>query len=407
MLSMQTKVQDRTESTPGQTFAASGTVQKKSLRRRIYEIIETGQGDDAASAIFEYFIIALILLNVAAFVAETVPRLRAEWGGWFHWFEVFSVAVFSIEYALRIWTAVEVPYLARATPWKARLKLARQPALIIDLLAFLPFYVSRFVPIDLRILRTLRLLRFLKLSRYSPAMYTLIRVLSNERKALLGACLLLATALLFSSTLMYYIEGDAQPDKFGSVPEAAWWAIATLTTVGYGDAAPITALGKLVGGFTMVTGLCILALPVAIISTGFAQELQRRDFVVTWSLMSRVPLLARLDAKEAAEIMPLLQAHNLPPNFEVVKKGSPGDAMYFIASGKLEKHADGARRTYAAGDVFGLGAMFEDETNDNAVVTASKCRLLKLHREDFHRLAAKQPRIASHIRDLASDFREP
>ncbi len=281
-----------------------------------------------------------------------------------------------------------------------------QPALLIDLAAILPFYLGSIIPIDLRILRTLRLLRFLKLTRYSPAMYTLMRVLTNERKALLGACLLLATALLFSATLMYYIEGEAQPDKFGSVPQAAWWAIATLTTVGYGDATPVTALGKFVGGITMVVGLCILALPVAIISTGFAQELQRRDFVVNWSLMSRVPLLARLDAKEAAEIMPLLQAHNLPANFEVVKKGARGDAMYFIASGRLDKHANDGRHTYSTGDVFGIDAMLEDNVHSDAVITASKCRLLKLQREDFHRLEATKPYLASHIRRLAIDFRD-
>lgn len=381
-------------------------LQHKALRKRIYEIIETGHGEDLASKIFDSFIVGLIILNVAAFVAETVPAVHAAWSRWFHGFEVFSVAVFTIEYALRIWTAVEVPYLARKRPWKARLDFAQQPALIIDLLAILPFYLSALFPVDLRILRTLRLLRFLKLSRYSPAMYTLMRVLSNERKALAGACLLLSMALLFSATLMYYIEGNAQPDKFGNIPEAAWWAIATLTTVGYGDVTPITALGKVVGGATMIVGLCILALPVAIISTGFAQELQRRDFVISWSLMSRVPLLARLDAKEAAEIMPLLEAHNLPPNFEVVKKGAPGDAMYFIASGKLEKLINGERHTYSAGDVFGVDAMFENGQHGGAVITASRCRLLKLQREDFHRLASKQPRVASHIRKLARDFRD-
>ena len=205
---------------------------------------------------------------------------------------------------------------------------------------------------------------------------------------------------------MYYVEGEAQPEKFGSVPDAAWWAIATLTTVGYGDATPVTALGKIVGGITMITGLCILALPVAIISTGFAQELQRRDFVVTWSLMSRVPLLARLDAREAAEIMPLLQAHNLPPNFEVVRKGAPGDAVYFIASGRLETRTDDGERVYVAGDVFGVAAMFDEGMHRDAVITSSKCRLLKLQRDDFHRLASKQPHIASHIRNLATDFRD-
>lgn len=378
---------------------------ERSLRRRIYEIIETGHGEERASRLFDAFIVTLILANVAGFVAETVPSIRAEWGIWLYRFEILSVAVFTVEYILRIWTAVEVPYLSQMPSWKARLIFARRPALLIDLFAILPFYLSSFFAIDLRVLRTLRLLRFLKLSRYSPAMYTLIRVLTNERKALLGAGLLLATVLLFSSTLMYYIEGEAQPDKFGSVPAAAWWSIATLTTVGYGDVAPITPLGKAFGGLTMIIGLCILALPVAIISTGFAQELHRRDFVVTWSLMSKVPLLARLDAKEAAEIMPLLQAHNFPPNVEIIQRGAPGDAMYFIASGKLSTDGEGGLRTYGAGDVFGAAAMFDNEIHRGAVTTASKCRLLKLQREDFHRLAAAQPGVASHIRDLAERAR--
>lgn len=377
----------------------------KTLRRRIYEIIEMGHGEDRASRYFDAFIVTLILLNVAAFVAETVPSIRVEWKPWLYDFEVLSVAIFTVEYALRLWTAVEVPYLSKMPPSKARLVFAKRPALLIDLFAILPFYLSSFFAIDLRVLRTLRLLRFLKLSRYSPAMYTLIRVLSNERRALLGAMLLLATALLFSSTLMYYIEGQAQPEKFGSVPAAAWWSVATLTTVGYGDTIPITALGKFVGGLTMIVGLCILALPVAIISTGFAQELHRRDFVVTWSLMSRVPLLAGLDAKEAAEIMPLLQAHNFPPNVEVIRKGAPGDAMYFIASGKVSENSDDGLQTYGAGEVFGITAMFGNDLHRSDVVTASKCRLLKLQREDFHRLAATKPRVASHLRDLAERLR--
>jgi voltage-gated potassium channel len=116
---------------------------------------------------------------------------------------------------------------------------------------------------------------------------------------------------------------------------AAYWAMTTLTTVGYGDATPITALGKLWSMATMLCGLCVLALPVAIISSGFAQEVGRRDFVVTWSLMSRIPLLAELDAREVAKVMPLLHAHNLPPNVEVIAEGEPCKAMYFVAAGQV------------------------------------------------------------------------
>lgn len=374
----------------------------RTLRRAIYETIEIGHGEDRVSQIFDAVIVSLIVLNVFAVVAETVPEIHKAYGSYLYAFEVLTIIVFTIEYLLRLWTAVEMPFVSRMKPWQARLKVAKSPALIIDLLAILPFYLHHLMPMDLGVLRMLRLLRFLKLSRYSPAMHTLIRVLRNERKALFGASLLLLTALLFSSTLMYHIESEAQPDKFGSIPASAWWAITTLTTVGYGDVTPITPLGRLLGGLTMVMGLCILALPVAIISTGFAQELQRRDFVVTWSMMSRVPLLSGLEASQVADIMPMLHAHNLPPNVEVVQKGTPGDAMYFVASGKVDHlHAEG-RKTFEAGEFFGAKAMLDNDVHPGSFITSSKVRLLKLHKEDFHRLEAKHPHVAAHIRKAAA-----
>lgn len=373
----------------------------KSLRRRVYEIIEVGRGEDRTSKLFDTFIVTLILLNVFAFAAETVPALEVRHRQWFWAFELFSVAVFTLEYAARLWVAVEMPFLARLSPIAARIQMARRPALIIDLLAFLPFYLSNLLAIDLRVLRILRLLRFLKLSRYSPAMDTLIRVLSNERRALLGAGLLLMAAVLFAASGMYYIEGATQPDKFGTVPDAAWWAIATLTTVGYGDVTPITPLGRFFGGFVMVAGLCILALPVAIISTGFAQEVNRRDFVINWSLMSRIPMLAELDAKAVAAIIPVLHAHNYPPNAQVMAAGSPGDAIYFIASGRVFRRSADSVREYGTGDVFGTVAMTKGDTHRGAFHTATKCRLLKLHREDFLRLDITHPALTSHIRQLA------
>lgn len=372
------------------------------LRRRIYAIVEGGQAERSESRLFDVFIVTLILANVAAFIAETVPHLATEYRPWFHFFEIFSVTVFTIEYALRLWTAVEVPFLSRLPAWKARLKLAIRPALIIDLLAFLPFYLGFLFALDLRVLRVLRLLRFLKLSRYSPAMHSLIRVISNERRALIGAGLLLVTAVLFAATGMYFIEGASQPEKFGSVPDAAWWAISTLTTVGYGDVTPATPLGRMFGAIVMVTGLCILALPVAIISTGFAQEVGRRDFVVTWSLMSRIPMFSELDASAVGTIMPLLHSHNLPPHVEVLAEGSEGRAMYFIASGKVCARSGSESETLGAGDVFGVVAMLDNDVQKGTFVTASRCRLLKLHREDFHRLAVANPEVAASIRQKAA-----
>lgn len=379
---------------------------KPTLRRRLYEILEIGHGDDRASRMVDALLIGLITLNIAAFAAETVPRLAAAYGPWFEAFEVFSVAVFTIEYALRIWVAVEVPFLSRLRAHQARLKFALRGNQLIDLIAILPFYLSMLTQIDLRVLRVLRLLRFLKLSRYSPAMHTLIRVISNERRALSGAALLLMAAILFAATGIYYIEHEIQPDKFGSVPDSAWWAIATLTTVGYGDVTPITPLGRMFGAIVMVFGLCILALPVAIISTGFAQEVNRRDFVVNWSLMSRIPILAELDAAHIAAIMPLLHAHNFPPNVEVIQNTSPGDALYFVASGRVDMRANGRSKAFLTGDLFGAAAMFHNDTHHGSFVTASKCRLLKLYKADFSRLEVVNPFVAQRIRSVAAQQSE-
>lgn len=375
----------------------------QTLRRRIYEILEVGHGEDLTSRAVDAFLIVMIVANVAAFCLETVPHIERDWGLWLHYFDLFSVAVFTCEYAARIWTAVEVPFLSRLTPWKARARFARRPYQVIDLLAILPFYVGHLFGLDLRMLRIFRLLRFLKLSRYSPAMHTLIRVLSAEAHVLTGAGILFITAVLFASTGIYYIEHAAQPEKFGSIPEAMWWAVATLSTVGYGDVAPVTALGRFFGSIVMVTGLCILALPVAIISTGFAQEMGRRNFVVTWSLMAKVPILAELDASQVETLMPLLHALTLPPHFEVAGHGRRVDAMYFIASGRVIMSAPGGRTMkFDTGDFFGMLAPQDKEMATISFVTGSKCRLLKLYGDDFHRLEIANPEVGAKIRRLAN-----
>ncbi len=400
---MTTADRHHSQHSTARTTAAQRPRSLARIRRRTYEIIEAGRGDDRASKAFDFFIIVLILLNIVAFVAETVPSLHREYATYFHLFEVFSVTIFTLEYLARLWVAVEMPFLSRLPAWRARLQMARRPAVVIDLLAILPFYLGHVMGLDLRVLRILRLLRFFKLSRYSPALHTLVRVIAKERRALTGALLLLVAAVLFAASGMHYLEHEVQPDKFGSVPAAAWWAVATLTTVGYGDVTPVTPLGRLFGGIVMVAGLCILALPVAIISTGFAQEVGRRDFVVNWSLMSRIPLLADLDARHVAAIMPMLHAHNLPPNMEIMAEGSPGDAIYFLASGRVKRLAEGGASELTTGAAFGVTALLRNDRHRASFHTASKVRVLKLHRADFHQLEVTHPEIAAHLRRIAEE----
>ncbi len=307
-------------------------------RREVHDILEVGGEAHPAAPLVNGFIILLIVLNGIAFAAETVDHLAERWGWAFDAFNVFSVAVFSIEYLLRLWCAVDIPMLSRLPPWKASLKFARRPLMIIDLLAVLPWYLHFIFPVDLRVLRVLRLFRLLKLVRYSPALQTLNRVIANEYRALLGALLVMLILLLFTSSLVYFAEREAQPEEFGSIPATAWWAIATLTTVGYGDVVPVTPFGKILGGVAMLLGVCMFALPIAIIATGFTQESNRHQFVATWSMVARVPLFATMDAAEVAEITKLLYTRTYLPGVPIVRAGDAGDAMYLLASGEAEVH---------------------------------------------------------------------
>ncbi|MGE5259251.1 MAG: potassium channel family protein, partial [Actinomycetota bacterium] len=270
------------------------TASWRKWRREVHDLLEVGGDAHPAGRLVNAFIILLIILNAIAFATDTVPALAERYAFEFELFNIFSVIVFTIEYVLRVWSSVEIPMLSRLPRWQARLRFAARPMMIIDLLAFFPWYLHWIYPMDLRVLRLFRLFRLLKLVRYSPALQTLGRVIADEYRALLGALLVILVLLLFSATAMYYLEREAQPDKFGSIPDAAWWALATLTTVGYGDVVPITPWGKMLGGVVMLLGVGMIALPVAIIATGFSQESSRHQFVVTWSMLARVPLFASM-----------------------------------------------------------------------------------------------------------------
>jgi voltage-gated potassium channel len=185
------------------------------------------------------------------------------------------VIVFTVEYLLRLWSCTADERFRH--PVFGRLSWALTPMALIDLLVILPFWLP-LVTGDLRFLRVLRLLRLLriaKLGRYSRALQT-IRAVVLERKAELATSLtFLLMLLLVASCLMYYVEHEAQPEKFPSIPAAAWWAIATLTTVGYGDVTPVTGAGKLIAGIVTILGICMLALPTAILGAGFLEHTSR------------------------------------------------------------------------------------------------------------------------------------
>jgi voltage-gated potassium channel len=376
-------------------------------RRDVHNILEVGGEAHPAGYFVNSFIITLIVLNAIAFAAETVPSIAAEYSVGLDHFNKISVIAFSIEYILRVWSAVDIPMLSRMPHWRARLRFMLRPVMIIDLLAVLPFYLQWFIPIDLRMLRVLRIFRLLKIARYSPALQTLGRVLEDEYRTLIGALIVMLVVLLFSSTAMYFLERDVQPDKFGSVPAAAWWSLATLTTVGYGDVVPITPLGKIVGGVVMLLGLCMFALPVAIIAAGFTQESSRHQFVVTWSMVARVPLFSTMGESEIAEITKLLHTRTYLPGVPIVRAGDPGGAMYLLAGGEaIVALPRGKQTVLKEGEFFGEMALLEQRHHRHSVVAKTRCRAYILDSEALARLSRRNPEIMQQIREVARRRRE-
>ena len=248
---------------------------KKSIRKRIWEILEKGNSTDKVSFYTDIFLITLIVFNIVAVLLETVESIYSKYALEFLIFERFSTVVFLVEYILRIWVCVEEKI--KNNKLITRLKYASTWPAIIDLLAVLSGLLPMIFEVDLRILRALRMLRLLKFSRYFKVMNLLLGVLKEEKQSFLAAMFLLTIAMLIASTGIYLFEKDAQPDKFSSIPAAMWWAIATLTTIGYGDVTPVTGMGKFFGAIIAIIGIGVVALPSGILASGFTDQLKRRQ----------------------------------------------------------------------------------------------------------------------------------
>ena len=373
-------------------------------RRRAYEVLEERAASGRIGPIVNGGLVVLIVANVVAVALETVDWIAAAHARAFHAFEIFSVMVFTAEFFARWWIAdLQVPLRHRGR-WSARLRYLVHPSAIIDLLAVLPFYIGLFVPAgDLRFLRVFRLVRFLKLARYSPGLGSLWNAIRSESRALIATFVVMMGLVHVAATALYLIEREVQPDAFGSIPDAMWWALATLTTVGYGDVVPITPFGKVIGGAVMIFGLAAFAVPIGIIATAFSQEIHRRDFVVTWGMVAKVPLFERLSAREISDVMTLLQARTVEAGSIITRRGDPAHSMYFIATGAVDVSAPGLQLSLTDGSFFGEIAVLQKARRTATVRAVTRTKLLVLDAADLHSLMERQPDIAAQISTVAEE----
>lgn len=374
------------------------------IKRALYEVLEDTGKRKVASATVRHGMVFLIIVNIVFAVLETVPEVRQAFDTHLRLAQFASGIVFLVEYVLRIYVADLHPPLRRYGPVMSRLRYAVQPDAIIDFIGALPLLLVLFLPSQaVTIVIILRLLRFLKLARYSPALRSLISAVANERRALIGSSMIIFGVILLSATVMYLIEHDDQPEKFRSILHGMYWAITTVTTVGYGDVVPVSSLGKMVAGIVMLMGYGLIALPVGIIASAFAREIHSRDFVVTWSMVARVPLFEDLKATEIAEVAKLLQSLRVRQGGTIAEKGDVADKMYFITDGEVEIRLEHDTVYLGEGSFFGELALINQTRRTARVVAYSECQLLVLEADALKHLMDRDEKLARKIMDEARE----
>ena len=244
------------------------------LRRFVYDNLHNDDYESTFSRCVNFFLILLIISNTVAVLLESINDVYLSYQLYFDAFELFSIFVFTVEYLLRFWAVAEINPFNSA--WQNRWLWVRSGGAIIDLLSILPAYINFFVHIDLRFLRILRLFRLLKLTRYFVSLQILLRVIEREKGSFQAVIFILLIMIVMAAAGVYVVENKAQPEVFSSIPASMWWAVVTLTTVGYGDVTPITPLGRFLVALITILGVGLAALPAGILANGLASELELR-----------------------------------------------------------------------------------------------------------------------------------
>ena len=370
----------------------------ESRRARTHHVFTREEGGGALGYAARIGIVLLIVVSVSTAVLKSVPHIGLAHGSLLDAILLLTTLGFAIEYGLRIWIAPE--NAGADTPARERLRYVFSLPGLVDLVAAIPFALAPQIGLNLD---WLDIVPIFKLLRHTAAFQFLAEAVYSERRVLWSAAVLMLALLVFQSSLVYYFEREAQPDKFGSIPQAMWWGIVTLTTVGYGDTIPVTLWGRMAGGLTAVMGLCMFAIPVGIIASAFIEAVRRREFVDTWNLVAKVPLFRTLDAARIAAVASVLRARRAERGERLIRKGDQADSMYFIVSGEVEIDAEtGAPRgRLGAGDFFGEIALIDDVPRTATINALVPCKLLVLHKDDFESFMEAHPDLKEAVRVAA------
>jgi voltage-gated potassium channel len=331
-----------------------------------------------------HLVLAVGLLAMTAF---TVPEARAAAGIWLSVCLWCCLGFFAAESALSV---------SRPTAGATR-KHILSPSALVDLLVIAPVPVALICGVEPQTAWLFAALWVLKLTQDSPGFAQLARVFVREGKPLASVLVLFLIVLFLASAAMHVIERAGQPTAFGTLPAALWWAVVTLTTTGYGDEVPHTALGHMLGAVVMICGIATFGLWTGILATGFAAESRRRNFIETWDLVSKVPFFQTLDPTAITEITHMLRRVEVPERTAIIRRGRVGDCMYFIAAGEVEVDVAPTPVRLGVGAFFGEMALLGDSVRSANVATTTASTLLILDLADFRTLMAHHAELARAI----------
>lgn len=349
---------------------------------------------------------AIVVVGLLTIVAGTSKPVAAEWNGLF----VGTVWIVSILFAAIVGVRATLAYAASAVPASGLKRFVvdyvSSPAAAIDLVAILAVPVPAIAGIDIDTARLFGLLWVFKFARYSRGLGLLGRVIRNAAEPLLSVLLGFVTVLIAAATGMYLLESGNQPNQFGSISQALWWAIATLTTTGYGDVVPLTFMGRVLAGSVMICGIGMFALWAGVLATGFADELRRREFLQTWDLVAKVPFFRNVGAPAIAAVARLLKHREMARGQIVMRRGQPGETMYFVVSGEVEVDLASGPVRLGHDKFFGEMALVTGERRGATVTAVAHCVLLELDVADFRQLGSTHPELLKVIAEEADRRRQ-
>jgi len=368
------------------------------LREEAYKAIApVGDPSLARHTAYLLILVAIILIVLEA-ILSTVPDLAPSCGRIFKAVSFGAFSVFTLEYAVRLWAS---PVGSHGSPFRAFWDYAFSFLGLVDFLVIFPYWLSFFFGVPHGWIMMASFLSLIKLARFVPGLGIFISVFRNEGHSLLTALIVLVVLLILASGVIYALEYPYQPLVFSSVPHTLWWAIVTIASVGYGDMIPLTPIARLLSGFLMLLGIAVFAVPAGILATGFAKELRKRDFLVTWKTVSRLPLFSGLDANSISDISRLLTSQILPPDTVIVRKGDAAQAMFFILEGDVEVEISPKPVRLTAGQYFGEIALLKDTERTATVISITEVHLLVLGVKDFRRLIDENPQLKAAITRVA------